>query len=167
VSEKELSIRCPRCKQQEVREITSVSAATLRSIGPGARHGERNLAPRLAKAGRLVEKGKPEVAYIIGEFCPYCAGESWSVAVALSRFGTFRGLTTLVSSATDDPASIQTISFRYSHFHSRYLAYDPIVNEDVHLRLVDPVPANVNRAWNRYGPPWVSVHRLRGRGDPQ
>lgn len=132
------------------REIRSVSSATFKSIGSGKRHGGRNIPPKLAKAGKLASHGKPELAYILGEFCPFCASESWSVAVALARFGTFHGLTTLTSSAGDDPPSIQTISFRYSHLRSHYLVYDPIVNEDVNRKPVQPVPAKVRRAWHRY-----------------
>src|SRR6202020_1508152 len=100
------------------------------------------LPPRLT-TGKLASHGKPELAYILAEFCPFCAGESWSVAVALSRFATFHGLTTLVSGAQYEPASmrsIRTISFRYSHFRSRYLTYVPIVNEDVNMKPVQSVP---------------------------
>ena len=148
---------------KEVHEITSVSTATLTSIGSGKRRGSRNHPPDLVKAAKLSKHGKPELAYIIGEFCPYCAGESWSVAVALSRFGSIHGLTTLVSSTDDDPASIQTMSFRYSHFHSPYLAYDPIVNENVNRKRVEPVPARVRRTWNRYGPPGYPFIDFGGR----
>jgi hypothetical protein len=44
------------------------------------------------------------------------------------------------------------VSFRYSHFRSRYLAYDPIVNGDANGKLVQPVPKKVGRAWARYSP---------------
>jgi thiol-disulfide isomerase/thioredoxin len=135
-----------------VHEITSVSRPTLKSVGAGKPHGRRNHAPGWAKAGKLTSHGKPELVYIIGEFCPYCAGESWSVAVALSRFGKFHGLTTLTSSAKHDPASIQTMSFRYSRFYSRYLSYDPIVNEGVNFKVIEKVPPKIMRVWNRYGP---------------
>lgn len=74
---------------KQAREIRSVSRAPLRSIGSGKRHPGRNLPPGLAKAGKLTRYGKPELAYIIGEFCPFCAGESWSVAIALSSFEPF------------------------------------------------------------------------------
>jgi hypothetical protein len=121
-------------------------------VGAGKWHGTRNVPPSLVKLAKLTEHGKPELAYILGEFCPYCAGESWSVAVALSRFGVFHGLTTLTSSAQDRPAGIQTISFRYAHFTSRFLAYDPIVNEDANRKHVESVPPKVRRAWHRYGP---------------
>jgi hypothetical protein len=135
------------------REIRSVSSATFTSVGSGRRRTGRNVPPSLTKAAKLTSHGKPELAYILAEFCPFCAGESWSVAVALSRFGTFHCLTTLVSRTQYEPASmrsIQTISFRYSHFRSRYLTYVPIVNEDVNMKPVQSVPPKVLRAWTRY-----------------
>src|SRR5215471_17073708 len=36
----------------------------------------------------LTSGGKPEMLYIGAEYCPYCAAMRWSMAVALSRFGT-------------------------------------------------------------------------------
>ena len=46
----------------------------------------------------LTSNGKPEVLFLGGEYCPYCAAERWSMVNALSRFGTFTGLTTTHSS---------------------------------------------------------------------
>jgi hypothetical protein len=134
----------------ESREITSVPPATLAAIGSGARGDGHNTPPGLIHAAALRQHGKPELAYVLAEWCPYCAAESWSVAVALSRFGTFRGLTALTSSATDHPSSIPTMSFRYAHFHSRYLTFDPIVYADPAMKRVDQVPAEVRPAWHRY-----------------
>jgi hypothetical protein len=90
------------------------------------------------------------VAYILGEFCPYCAAESWIAAVALSRFGGFHNLTTLTSASDEGTlASLQTVSFRYSRYTSRYLEFDPIVNEDTKRRHVEPVPARLRKAWKK------------------
>ena len=133
-------------------DIATVPTSTLATIGSGKPKGHANTAPRLTKQPALSKHGKPEVAYIIGEFCPYCAGESWSVAVALSRFGHLHGLTTLTSSATDRPASIQTLSFRYSTYTSRYLDYDPITNEDVMNRHVQTVPTPIRKQWKADSP---------------
>jgi hypothetical protein len=105
--------------------------------------------PKLAHDTKLSKDGKPELAFLIGEFCPYCAAESWTAAVALSRFGTFHGLTTLASSSEDSAPSIQTVSFRYSRFHSHYLDFDPVVVEDTHMKRVDRVPLKVRAAWRK------------------
>src|SRR5262249_22774524 len=49
--------------------------------------------------------------------------ERWAMIVALSRFGTFRGLTTIKSSATDTPPSIPTWTFYGSKYTSQYLTF--------------------------------------------
>jgi hypothetical protein len=132
-----------------VRELTSVSPATLAAVGSGSHRHAKNTPPKLAHLTKLTKNGKPELVFLIGEFCPFCASESWSAAVALSRFGTFHGLTTLASSAEDSPPSIKTMSFRYSRFHSRYLDFNPVVVDDTHRKRVDPVPRKVRAAWKR------------------
>ena len=52
--------------------------------------------PASIDAPALTADGKPEVLYVGAEYCPFCAAERWPVVVALSRFGTWSGL-----SATD------------------------------------------------------------------
>jgi hypothetical protein len=130
-----------------VRDL-AVPVSTLDAVGAGKPNGQPNQAPRLSTERRIREDGKPEVAYVLGEFCPYCAGESWALAVALSRFGTFIDLETLTSNSEDAPPSIQTISFRRAAYESRYLAFDPIVDEDANFKPVEHVPAKVMPAWN-------------------
>ena len=44
--------------------------------------------PLTARTG----KKKPELLYIGAEYCPYCAASRWPLIIALSRFGTFKGL---------------------------------------------------------------------------
>jgi len=131
-----------------MHDISSVKVATFAAVGAGGRHAG-NIAPKLIRDTKLSHHGKPELAFVLGEFCPYCATDSWNLAVALSRFGTFQNLTTLSSSPTDYAGSIRTVSFRYSHFHSRYLAFAPIVNEDVNRKQVQRVPRKIRKAWKR------------------
>jgi hypothetical protein len=130
-------------------EVTSVPSHVLSAVGTGDRPHAKNIPPSRWHGAYLTKAGKPEVAYILAEFCPYCAAESWSVIVATSRFGTFTNLTTLQSSSTDVDPRTQTISFRYSHFHSRYLTFDSIVNEDMNGKQVEKVPPKVKRAWRQ------------------
>jgi hypothetical protein len=52
--------------------------------------------------------GKPLVVYVGGEYCPFCAAERWSIVYALSQFGTFRGLSQIKSSSSDDSTSPHT-----------------------------------------------------------
>jgi len=73
----------------------------------------------------LTRDGKPLIAYMGSNWCPECAATRWPFAVALSRFGTFKGLRITVSSATDNPASVNTLSFYGSTYKSPYIAFLP------------------------------------------
>ena len=104
------------------REVASVPAATFDSVGAGAATG------LAATTGQplLTSGGKPEVLYIGGEFCPYCAAERWALAAALSRFGTFTGLSLIHSSPTDVYPSTPTLSFYKSGYTSKYVSFTPV-----------------------------------------
>ncbi len=67
--------------------------------------------------------GKPALVFVGAEFCPYCAALRWSLIIALSRFGTFSGLTYMTSSATDVYPNTHTFSFLKSHYASPYLTF--------------------------------------------
>jgi hypothetical protein len=74
----------------------------------------------------LTENGKPEILYMGGEFCPFCAAERWAMVNALSRFGTFTGLTTIYSSATDAYPNTPTFTFYGSKYSSKYISFTPV-----------------------------------------
>jgi hypothetical protein len=104
------------------REVTSLPAATFDAVKAG------NAAGLTAPSGQplLTSGGKPEVLYMGGEFCPFCAAERWALAAALSRFGAFTGLTLIHSSPTDTDPSTPTLSFDKSGYTSRYVAFTPV-----------------------------------------
>jgi len=60
------------------------------------------------------------------EYCPYCAAERWAMIVALSRFGTFSGLSTVHSSSTDVFPNTPTWTFYKSTYTSPYLTFTPV-----------------------------------------
>jgi Domain of unknown function (DUF929) len=101
-------------------DLGSVPSATLDSVGAGTATGLK----AISGAPLLTAGGKPEILYIGGEFCPYCAAERWALAVALSRFGTLSGLHFIHSSPTD--GYIPTLSFYKSGYTSKYLSFDPV-----------------------------------------
>jgi hypothetical protein len=74
----------------------------------------------------LTSGGKPEVFYLGAEYCPYCAAERWSMINALSRFGTFTGLTTKHSSSTDVDPNTPTWTFYGSTYTSKYVTFTPV-----------------------------------------
>jgi hypothetical protein len=74
----------------------------------------------------LTSGGKPEVLYIGAEYCPYCAAERWPMIVALSRFGTFSGLSTIHSSSTDVFPNTPTFTFYGAKYTSKYLTFTSV-----------------------------------------
>jgi thiol-disulfide isomerase/thioredoxin len=71
----------------------------------------------------LVSHGQPELIYIWASYCPFCAAENWALWVALSRFGSFTGLSTTQSSVTDFAPGTRTISFYGATYTSKFLFF--------------------------------------------
>jgi thiol-disulfide isomerase/thioredoxin len=74
----------------------------------------------------LTSGGKPEVLFIGGEYCPFCAAQRWAMVNALSRFGTFTGLTTTHSSSTDSDPNTPTFTFYKSTYKSDYINFTSV-----------------------------------------
>ncbi len=104
------------------REITTAPAATFNRVGAGTATGLKSISgqPELM-AGRT-----PELLYMGGEFCPYCAAERWAIAAAVSRFGTLTGLRFIHSSPADVYPSTPTLTFADARYASKYLQFVPV-----------------------------------------
>jgi hypothetical protein len=105
-------------------DVTSVSPTTLSAIGePSA-----TTAPMAtgAKAALTASNGKPEILFVGAEYCPFCAAERWSVVQALSRFGTFSGLSATHSSTSDVYPNTQTFSFYGATYTSTSLDFTSV-----------------------------------------
>jgi len=74
----------------------------------------------------LASNNKPELLFLGGEYCPYCAAERWSMVNALSRFGTFTGLTTTHSSTSDVYPNTPTFTFTKAKYTSQYLTFTSV-----------------------------------------
>jgi hypothetical protein len=107
-----------------VDKVTSVPASTLDTVGAGG--GAVTGKPTPISGSALTANGKPEMLYVGAEYCPYCAAERWAMIVALSRFGTFSGLSTVHSSSTDVYANTPTFTFYKSTYTSPYLTFTPV-----------------------------------------
>ena len=107
-----------------VNKVTSVPASTLNTVGEGG--GAVTGKPTTISGTTLTENGKPEMFYLGAEYCPYCAAERWAMIVALSRFGTFSGLSTVHSSSTDVYPNTPTWTFYKSSYTSPYLTFTPV-----------------------------------------
>ena len=71
----------------------------------------------------LTSNGKPEVLFLGGEYCPYCAAQRWAMVNALSRFGTFTGLATTHSSTSDVYPDTPSYTFTKSKYTSSYIDF--------------------------------------------
>jgi hypothetical protein len=108
-------------------QLAGVTNTTLTTVGSG-----QGAATALTseKGSSLTSGGKPEMLYIGAEYCPYCAAERWAMIVALSRFGTFSGLTYMESSSTDKFANTPTFSFRNAIYTSNYISFVSVETQD-------------------------------------
>jgi thiol-disulfide isomerase/thioredoxin len=114
-----------------VTELTTVPASVFDTIGlnspdapvtaPIELKGQPALTGTSASGAKL-----PEVFYLGAEYCPYCAAERWSTIIALSRFGTWKGLGNTTSSSVDVYPSTPTFTFLKASYTSKYLVFKSI-----------------------------------------
>ena len=118
-----------------VNDVTTIPTSMLDQVGGGSITNGGSIGASPSSGGNfftavngsaLTSGGKPEFLYIGAEYCPYCAAQRWAMIVALSRFGTFSGLSTIHSSSIDTPANIPTWTFYKSSYTSKYLAFTPV-----------------------------------------
>lgn len=152
------------------RLVTHVPAAVLNRVGLGDVYGRSMFGPtRLHR--RLTQDGKPEVLSMSLAWCPHCAANNWSLAIALSRFGTLSGLRTINTgkyycklaggpcALTPAPCYPFTkgLSFFGTSYKSSYLSFTEVVIQDVHghnlqrpsrsqVRDVNPFDPGANEA---------------------
>jgi hypothetical protein len=132
------------------RNLTNVPASTLNTVGAGTFPSPvgQTLKPISDKA--LTSAGKPEMLYIGAEFCPYCAAMRWSMAVALSRFGTFGPLKGIHSSSTDYAPNTATLTFRSQKYSSPYLTFTSVEHQKVNHAQLEPVTKAQQALWAKY-----------------
>ncbi|HEY2239404.1 MAG TPA: DUF929 family protein [Streptosporangiaceae bacterium] len=106
-----------------VKNTTTVPASTLASVGAGS---VTSPPASLTNGTALTSGGKPEMLYVGAEYCPYCAYERWGMVVALSRFGTFKNLSTTHSASGDQFPNTPTWTFYKSSYTSKYLVFSSV-----------------------------------------
>jgi hypothetical protein len=102
--------------------LTGVSDTTLTSIGVPS----GVTLPSSISGSPLTLNGKPEVLYIGGNYCPFCAVERWSIIIALSRFGQFSNLAYMLSSPSDQNPNSPTFTFENASYSSNYISFVPV-----------------------------------------
>jgi hypothetical protein len=127
-----------------VKDVTSVPDSTLASVGkgtvatlPAAVHGQPP----------LTNGGKPQLLYIGAEFCPFCAVERWSLAIALSKFGTLGNLGMVRSAAND--GNYASLDFLNSTYTSSYLDFRAVENEDRAGKVIQKPTSAETTLWNK------------------
>ena len=133
--------------------VSSVPATALNTVGAGSVPQVVRQPVTAGSGPLLTSNGKPEMLYIGAEYCPYCAAMRWSMAVALSRFGT---LSTpwhgIHSSSSDVFPSTATLTFYKSGYNSKYLTFTPVENATVTKGPLQNPTAAQNAIWAKYEP---------------
>ena len=127
-----------------VNTVTHVDPKVISAVGTG---GVTNQLKVVTGAALLKGSGgKPEVAYIGAGYCPYCAAQRWSMIIALSRFGTFKGLQFTHSSTSDIYPNTSTFTFYGSTYTSQYIDFVPVeeTGQDQNTILQTPTDAQQN-----------------------
>jgi thiol-disulfide isomerase/thioredoxin len=134
------------------KNVTSVPATTLNAIGAGSVGQNITQTIKPITGAALTSGGKPEMLYIGAEFCPYCAAMRWSMAVALSRFGTLSTPLHGIHSAGGQEAypNTATLTFYKTSYTSKYLTFTPVENEKVDHSPLQQVNAQQKALWQKY-----------------
>lgn len=136
--------------------VTGVNQYVLNAVGSGTANDLQNV-----NGAPLVQDGKPVVLYMGAEYCPYCAIERWSMLLALSKFGSFSGVTYMSSSPTDAYPNTATFSFDGASYSSNYVSFQPVETQDRSgnpLRSPTPSQSSIFQANNPSGSiPFVDI----------
>jgi hypothetical protein len=125
-----------------VNQISSVPAATLAQVGKGgAFAGLKPISDNTLTVG-----GKPGVLFVGGEFCPYCAGERWALIQALSRFGSFSGLSQIHSSEDN----IATFDFVNAKYTSKYVSFTAREIDDQNHQPLQKLDSTQQTLFDKY-----------------
>ncbi len=108
----------------------------------------------------------PEFLYIGADYCPFCGAERWSMMVALSRFGNFTGVKYMISSDTDTPASVPTLSFTGSSYSSPYITFTSVEVQDRLRNNIATPTATQKSIWDFWdsgeGIPFIDIGNSAG-----
>ncbi|MFZ0665805.1 MAG: DUF929 family protein [Acidimicrobiales bacterium] len=126
-----------------VKEIASIS--TAEQAGVGLPSEIENLPRAIRNRAPLKSQGHPELLYVWASYCPFCAAENWGLVMALSKFGTFNGLSITNSSLSDFAPDTRTLSFYGATYSSPYLAF-----KSYDLAKSKPAPADAKCNVNGY-----------------
>jgi hypothetical protein len=103
-----------------LNDIATIPAAAFDRVGYVSPNN--GVAPPTKIGGTPVRAGgKPLVAYVGADYCPYCATERWPLVAALERFGSFSKIGATHSATNDVFPNTATFSFHPSAYLSPYI----------------------------------------------
>lgn len=110
--------------------------------------------------GPRVSKGKKVgMLYVGADFCPYCAGQRWALVLTLLRFGHFKGLDYMASSATDVYANTPTFSFQKAAYTSDYVDFVPVETANREGKKLESMSDSQNAIFNKFDvPPYMPTY---------
>jgi hypothetical protein len=129
--------------------VTSVPSSVADQAGRGS---VTTGVPATISGAELRTGGKPQLLFIGGEFCPFCAADRWAIVNTLSRFGTVRGLSQIRSSED----GIATFSFRHASFTSPVLSFAGREVEDQRGHQLMSLTVAQHHQWTTYLAPGAS-----------
>ncbi len=129
----------------------STASATRPSRRSASLHLYRRPQVTTTASPLLTLDGKPEVLYIAGDFCPFCALERWSLIVALSHFGNFSGLEYMQSSRTDADPNTPTFTFSNASYVSKYVSFVAVEETNREEQTVTALNGNEPSLFSQYG----------------
>ncbi|MGH7760194.1 MAG: DUF929 family protein [Candidatus Dormibacteraceae bacterium] len=135
--------------QQVISSLTSLPASELDAVGAGSAN---NMIKHVSGSPLTGPNGRPEVFYLGAEYCPYCAAERWPMIIALSRFGTFTGLTTTSSSSTDIYPNTPTFTFHGATYTSQYVDFVSVETTDRNQNPLESPTAAQQALVKQYDP---------------
>ena len=140
---------CPSCGQPAsplvLSQLAGVSANTLNAVGGGPSNPTKPIT-----GTPLTFNGKPEVLYMGAEYCPFCAGERWSMIVALDKFGNFTGLEYTASQSSDQLPNTPTFTFRNANYTSSYISFVSVEQSDRNRAPLQTATADQTALLNQY-----------------
>jgi hypothetical protein len=141
------------------KAVTSVDPGVLSTVGTG---GVANPFSKTQPNEPILKgpTGKPQVFYYGAEWCPLCAAQRWSIAVAMSRFGTFKSLKENVSASNDSYPSTSTFTFYPNTYSSSYIDFVPLEHEDSQHNVLQTPTTDQQQILTRYnvgGYPFMDI----------
>jgi hypothetical protein len=125
--------------------LAGFSSTALSGVGGGT-----GKAPSAITGSPLTSNGKPEVLYVGGEYCPFCAVTRWSIVIALSKFGDFTGLEYMLSSGADVNANTPTFTFANATYTSPYISLTTVEHWDRSDNVYQPLTTDEQSLFSEF-----------------